>query len=94
MNIRIATVTSDKPLELADDERILERQSVYGEGAPAWNLLIAKGPKADEIGAHRVHDPQNVEREARADARADQMRQAFAAGFAAFAAAINKPTSD
>jgi hypothetical protein len=95
VNLRIVTVTPAQPFDLAPDEQILERTSVYGEGAPAWNLLVAKGFPKKDAGDREGRDllladreARSIQREDRMDAQNEQARRAFVAALTAFAAAL------
>jgi hypothetical protein len=94
MTLRIVTITKDNGYTLEADERILEKRTSYGETV-TWELLIAKGGSAQdgEIAIPNYSSSAHVLREEARDAASAasnaQMRKAFAAGFAAFASALN-----
>jgi hypothetical protein len=95
MNLRIVTITPDKPYTLEADEKILERNTSYGADKPSWNLLIAKGDHKED-GKDIVReslDDREARREARRDAHSERVLQSFANAFAAFAATLKDQPS-
>jgi hypothetical protein len=94
--IRIVTVTPAVPYALEADEKILERQSVYGGDLPTWNLLIAKGGVEEHESSHPYgseHGLRQEARETRREIRDDEMRAAFAAAFLAFGKVLSSPST-
>jgi hypothetical protein len=87
--IRIVTITPDTPYTPAEGEEVLDRRAEYNGEIPKWHLLVGKDAgKGTSETAKLAWD---LTRDARNDAKSEQVLLAFAAAFSAFGEGLKTP---
>ena len=88
--IRIVTVTPETPFTPAEGEEILDRRAEYNGDVPKWHLLVGKD--ADKATSETARLAWDASRDARNDAKSEQVLLAFAAAFSAFGEGLKTPS--